>query len=269
MKITKLLSIFVLFLLLNIINVNAATYYECNKYTVKKGEFVKTISSNEWKELYRDYGYLKCPVDSYETPNYSQELDECYAQNGNKYDIYKLVLDEKVTYYKEDGNDAMGDYYCQEGKKHISSCADATTKEQCSAAGCGWNNNTCSESKGGSYSPKTGGEREAKQYDTLDLCASEGVLKVIYFVKVIINILKVAVPFILIFYISLDVYKMVSDPSNGKKVFPAIKGRLIAAVLVFLVPTIIQVLLSSMGDDNAYSTCYNNAEPPFSNATNK
>ena len=268
MKISKLLSILVLFLLINVLNVNAATYYECNKYTVRRGELVRTISSHEWRELYRDYGYLKCPNDSYETANYSQGIDECYVENGNNYDIYKITH-TKETYYKTDGNDAMGDLYCQEGKKHLSSCADATTKEQCSAAGCGWNNDTCSESKGGSYSPKTGGEREAKQYDTLDLCASKGVLKVIYFIKVIVNILKVAVPFILIFYISLDVYKMVSDPSNGKKVFPAIKGRLIAAVLVFLIPTLIQVLLSSMGDDNAYSSCYNNAEPPFSNATNK
>ncbi len=100
-----------------------------------------------------------------------------------------------------------------------------------------------------------------EDYELINICESKSVMKILYMVKVLFTIVQFAVPFILIITMSLDVYNLVADPSNTKKVFPVIKKRLIAALVIFFVPTILNLVLSALGDETSVSECWNNADP--------
>ena len=104
---------------------------------------------------------------------------------------------------------------------------------------------------------------DPKLSEPIDICESKSVMKVLYMVKVAFSIIKVVIPLILVFTITLDAYPLINDPSSFKKVFPIIRKRLIAAFLVFFVPTIITVIMDAMGDDNRVSTCWNHADPAY------
>lgn len=97
--------------------------------------------------------------------------------------------------------------------------------------------------------------------ELINICESRSAMRVLYMAKVGFNIIKLAVPFILIFTITLDIYGIVNDPEKRTKVFPVIKNRLIAAFIIFAVPTIIGVTLDMMNGRNQVSQCWRNATP--------
>ena len=74
-------------------------------------------------------------------------------------------------------------------------------------------------------------------------CNEDGVKNAFLMVKKILEVLRIIVPIALIVMTSLDVAKKVINPEEkeGQK---KIINRAIAAVIVFLVPTIIRILLS-------------------------
>ena len=73
------------------------------------------------------------------------------------------------------------------------------------------------------------------------LCLNTLFLRIIYLCGVFLNILRFAIPIILILKLVLDVFKQVINPNDeeGKKY---IKNRVIASIIVFLIPTVIEVL---------------------------
>ena len=90
-------------------------------------------------------------------------------------------------------------------------------------------------------------------------------VRIVYLMKTIINFIRFVVPIILIFKISVDVYKTVLSGEYDKN--DAIKksgDRIIASILIFLIPTIVNVFISFLGkiDNNAveynntFSNCY-------------
>lgn len=97
----------------------------------------------------------------------------------------------------------------------------------------------------------------------IDICESSGFLQALLILKTIFTIVCLLVPIILIFTISMDVYKLVTNPGDTKKVFPVISKRLIAALIIFFVPAIINIVLHFMGSGNDVSRCYNNANSEY------
>ena len=95
----------------------------------------------------------------------------------------------------------------------------------------------------------------------LNICESEGFLHALYIILRAINIVKILVPIILIVMMSFDIFKVISDTDAVKKVKGIVIKRLLAALLIFFVPTIINLVLTSLGNSNDISTCYNNAKP--------
>lgn len=93
------------------------------------------------------------------------------------------------------------------------------------------------------------------------ICMQPGVLRIIYYTKVLLNILRFVIPILLIIKIVLSFYKGVLDP-NDKEIFKKIKGKVIACIIVFLVPTFISLFMKLieqiMGVDyyNGVSECY-------------
>ena len=84
------------------------------------------------------------------------------------------------------------------------------------------------------------------------MCLNPLFLRLLYISKIVINILRFVVPIALIFKTLLDIYKQVFNP-NDKEGMNLIKNRIIAAIIIFIVPTIVNVLVdftSKVSDTN-------------------
>lgn len=76
--------------------------------------------------------------------------------------------------------------------------------------------------------------------------------------KILINIVKFFVPIILIIMVSLDFAKgVISGEKESSKIIKNVGNKLLAAVLVFFIPTIIDLSLTLAGESNQnYETCW-------------
>ena len=98
-------------------------------------------------------------------------------------------------------------------------------------------------------------------------CAQEGVKGVFHLVKSILDILRYAVPIILIAMTSLDIAKKVINPDekDGQK---KIMTRLIAAVIVFFIPFFIKLVFGIIDWGMERSGSYNESESRLSSCWN-
>lgn len=97
----------------------------------------------------------------------------------------------------------------------------------------------------------------------LDLsnCGPAGFLKVLYFFKLILDIVFIIIPVALIIIIIIDFSKAIisSDVDAQGKIFKHSINRIIYALIVFFVPTIVAIVNDILGDFGVdYSRCLNN-----------
>lgn len=92
----------------------------------------------------------------------------------------------------------------------------------------------------------------------MDICSDVDALRTLYVVKSFLNIGKFLVPLILMVMCSIDIYKVVIKTSY--KPYSIIFKRFVAALLVFFIGTIIDVVLNTLGEANVSATsCWANA----------
>ena len=106
-----------------------------------------------------------------------------------------------------------------------------------------------------------------------EICSTE-MLSILAIVKTVLNIICIGVPIILIVLIVLDLAKIVTagniDDKLKKEVTNKIVTRIIFAVLMFLVPTIVRLVFNiiplpgdtgagASGEDATWKTCWDNA----------
>lgn len=92
----------------------------------------------------------------------------------------------------------------------------------------------------------------------MDVCSDLDFLRVIYFVKGSLLIVRALVPIILIVMATIDIYKVVIK--TNEKPTKTILNRFIAAFFVFFVPTFLNVVLNSLGQSSiGESVCWINA----------
>ena len=96
----------------------------------------------------------------------------------------------------------------------------------------------------------------------LSICDNPDVLQVMRIVNIVITVIKIAVPILLIVFIMLELVGAVSDEEKLKKVTSGAVKKFIAAVLIFLIPTLVQVIVvTTLGNENAadgYKNCLKN-----------
>lgn len=97
----------------------------------------------------------------------------------------------------------------------------------------------------------------------LDLsnCGPSGLLRVIYFFKILLDIVFVIIPVALIILLIIDFTKMAASSNDGdqKKMFNLALKRILSAVLVFFVPFFVEVFNLVLGELGVnYSVCLNN-----------
>lgn len=99
-------------------------------------------------------------------------------------------------------------------------------------------------------------------------CDAE-LLRVVYLVKVAFEILKLVIPILLIIMCMLDIIKSIMGKEGwDKKVTKKIVSKILAAVLVYLVPTFINLGLSALGEANfTLGTCWKEATSENVNTT--
>lgn len=95
----------------------------------------------------------------------------------------------------------------------------------------------------------------------LDLanCGPSGLLRVLYFIKLIFDILFTLIPICLIILLIIDFSKMVisNDEGSQKKLFNLTIKRLISAVLVYFVPVFVNIFNVALGTLGVeFSHCY-------------
>lgn len=95
----------------------------------------------------------------------------------------------------------------------------------------------------------------------VDCQPTSTLVNVIAIVRLVMNIICIAVPIIMILMGTIDLFKAVTAGKDDdiKKKQKALITRIIAGVLVFLVPTIVSVLMDLIGVSK-WRTCWNSAK---------
>ena len=95
----------------------------------------------------------------------------------------------------------------------------------------------------------------------LSICSNPNTLRVFKYVNLVITLIKILVPVALIISLMIDFMKEVT---NGERDFHKVSNlvvkKLVAAVLVFMVPTLVNIIANVNGfDTNNFVSCLNNA----------
>lgn len=88
---------------------------------------------------------------------------------------------------------------------------------------------------------------------------------VISLIKFVLNVIRFVVPIILIVLGTIDLFKAVTSQKDDeiKKKSTALVKRVIAGVIVFLIPTLISLLMGWIGNDD-WQTCWDESKGDFS-----
>lgn len=98
----------------------------------------------------------------------------------------------------------------------------------------------------------------------LDICENPDILRLIYFGLKILDLIFLIVPLALIIYITIDIFKVIikADDKVIKESHKAIINRIIFAIALFFVPTIVTTVMNVLSVSNMttnYKSCINNA----------
>lgn len=102
-------------------------------------------------------------------------------------------------------------------------------------------------------------------YFMLDVCQNASALRTIYLIKTAIGAISIAVPIILMITLMISIVSAMVKGDNDllSKIGVTAKNKIIAALVVFLVPTGVNLVLSTIGAENYHMLCYTNANLPY------
>ena len=89
----------------------------------------------------------------------------------------------------------------------------------------------------------------------------EAVLTIMYYAKLVLRILQIAVPVGLILFGTIDMAKAViaGDEKKMKEAQKPFIKRIVSAIIVFLIPYIVQVIVGLVTSNTEYKDCWDNA----------
>ena len=95
--------------------------------------------------------------------------------------------------------------------------------------------------------------------DLVSNCNNPALANLFMIARKFITILQILVPIIAIVFLAVNVVKSVKDPED-KKNFGRYKNWLLALVMVFAVPVIVDTVMNLLGENYSISACWNYAE---------
>lgn len=94
--------------------------------------------------------------------------------------------------------------------------------------------------------------------DVMETCRSASLSTVLPVVKTIILLIQIAVPIALLVSFTIEFVRLSINPED-KKGFRKLLNKLMAAVIVFMVPVLINAIMGLVGESNEFSSCWNDA----------
>ena len=90
----------------------------------------------------------------------------------------------------------------------------------------------------------------------------DAILTMIYYVKLVLRILQIAVPIGLILFGTIDMAKAViaGDEKKMKEAQTPFIKRIVSAIIVFLIPYIVSVVVGLVTSNGDYKGCWDAAE---------
>ena len=197
-----------------------------------------------------------------------------YVENPKQIDVYFGFEGETLSDTNVFGNkvsDTSVAYYKKLAKSYEKSSYTTTSST------------VCSGNIKPSPTPTPSDGNSSKGNTTIvDACTNPDILRVIYFGKLIIDIVKIVVPIGLIILGMVDFSKSVTTSDEGaqKKNMKLLGKRIVFAVLVFAVPWIVETLMVSLGNltegvnftdclENATGDCIDQLENGYSRCYSK
>lgn len=174
-------------------------------------------------------------------------------------------------------SDTTSDYYKKLAKKYEKSSYDTTSSTVCN----GKTKPSPTPNEGGNSGSSS--STSSKGNTTIvDACTNPDILRVIYFGRLIVDIVKIVIPIGLIIMGMIDFSKSIvtSDDGVQKKNMKLLVKRIVFAVLVFAVPWIVEVLMINLGNltegvnftdclENATGDCIDQLENGYSRCYSK
>ncbi len=153
------------------------------------------------------------------------------GENGNCEDGYDWINGTCMKYIGA-ASSREGQYYCVNGTLVGTACYSYYEEPE--------------EKPGTITVPENSKPTYNPSFNTNDICANEGVTDALIIIGHIISILKYIVPLIIIVFGMVDFTKAVvsSDDKAISKAAGALIRRVIAGIVIFLVPTIISTILN-------------------------
>lgn len=88
-------------------------------------------------------------------------------------------------------------------------------------------------------------------------CSSPALAVVLRAAKSLLDLIQIIAPILLLCGMTYHLIKMMQNPEE-KKNFSKVKNSALAAVIIFFIPVLINVLMSMLGENFTVSTCWNN-----------
>ena len=95
--------------------------------------------------------------------------------------------------------------------------------------------------------------------DVISCCSDYGIAMYLYIMKNALTIIQIAIPILLLVMATIQMIKMMASPDD-KKSPKALLNKFIAALVVFFIPFIVNVVLSIIPDSFELSACWKSAE---------
>ena len=97
-----------------------------------------------------------------------------------------------------------------------------------------------------------------------NICNDYSIMPILVIIKNTLSLIQIIVPILLIIMASIQLLKVVKQPDNQKEI-KKILNIFLAAIIVFFIPMIINVLFQLLGNNYTFSECWNNSKFSISN----
>ena len=104
--------------------------------------------------------------------------------------------------------------------------------------------------------------------DIASNCNNYAIVSLFVIAKKMFTIIQILAPILAIIGLGINLVKSVIDPDN-KKNFSQYKNWLLALVIVFAIPTIINATMGILGENYSITSCWNNAEQIYKPGNSK
>ncbi len=100
---------------------------------------------------------------------------------------------------------------------------------------------------------------ERVSQDIIEACGSIGIAGLINIVKTVLSLIQIAGPILCMIALAINFIKLMSNPEE-KKYKPIIKNCILALVILFMVPFIVNLVMRLADESFDLAKCWNNAE---------